>query len=139
MNDDIAVVALEADFNEVYHCDLRQLWVHNSGMTVRWVVDHFDHLPTTSRTKRHLIGEEASWSQQDHLMADVRDILLQNTYFTQITASKDIKQSGWSKIVDGIPKPPRRPGDEEPTPEFTPKDELVGLFGGGRKPRGRRK
>ena len=133
------MAALEADFWEYYHRDLRDLWKPNSGMTVRWVISHFRKLPPKSRVWKHLLGEKAEWGYEEHLLADIRDIVARTSFLNAIEAHKGITDGNWNNIMRKLPDPPLRPGDEKPEIKFATKDELTQLFGGGMKPRGRRK
>lgn len=84
------------------------------------------------------MGDKAKWGYQEHLLADIRDYTVQANYFIAKNTSMKVSRSDWQTLVRGAPKPPLRPGDEEPEIQFATKDELRQLFGG-RKPRGRRK
>lgn len=119
---------MEADFTQYYQADLRDLWRPDSGMTVRWVIVHLMELPDDSRIKKHYGGEHAIFSLNDHLTADIRDLLLNVQYFTAVGALKDMKQSQIQKIVRGSPERPPRPGEIEPEPKFATKEELLMLF-----------
>lgn len=102
------------------------------------MISLFEQLPTSSRIKRHLIGEKADWGYTEHLLADIRDLQLQGTFFGMLAAQSGFsKPSDWTKALQKVPTAPLRPGDEKPEIEFATKDELRMLFGG-RKPRGRR-
>lgn len=108
------MAALEADFTQYYRADLRDLWRPGSGMTYRWVISHWKQLPEGARTWRVIVGERARWTEEKHLLADIRDFLVRTTYFGGIAAAKDLNQSALDKINEHIPKPARRPGDPEP-------------------------
>jgi hypothetical protein len=97
-------------------------------MTVRWVVSHLEELPDESRLKRALRGEAGQFDQKDHLIADVRDALLMISYFSSIGAMSGLKRTDQDKVLRGLPKTPRRPGDPEETIEFATKEELEMLF-----------
>lgn len=132
--------ALEADFWEYFHRDLRDLWRPNSGMGPRWVISHFHQLPPSSRVMKYLIGEAAQWGQQEHLLADIRDSNFILTYVTQYLLAAQLSKPGsFEEIMNEAPELPLRPGDEPKKPvELATRDELLQLFGGGGKPpRGR--
>jgi hypothetical protein len=133
------VIALESDLKEYYHCDLRDLWVKGSGVTVRWVVSKIDRLAQRpdSALFRHVGGDRALWDKKDHLLADNRDLLRAIQYLTLYLVQAQFGKAS-KKIFDNMPEPPLRPGDEPPKIEFATKDELFQLFGKG-KPRGRKK
>lgn len=97
-------------------------------MTVRWVVVHLVELPMDSRIKKHYGGEKAIFDIRDHLIADVRDLLVINSYFSQIAAMKNMKKSEQQKIIRGMPKRIPRPGEEPPKPRMATPEELAMLF-----------
>ncbi len=120
---------MEADFTQYYQADLRELWRDGSGMTVRWVIVHLMELPMESRIKKHYAGDQGIFSVNDHLTADIRDLLLQIQYLSMITAMKDFKQSQQQKVLRSAPKRLPRPGDPEPEkPKMASKEELKALF-----------
>src|SRR5690606_39416592 len=97
-------------------------------MTVRWVVAHLMELPDSSRIKKHCADDKAVFDLKDHLIADVRDLLLVNNYFTAVAAMKEMKSSQQQKIARGMPKRPPRPGDEKEKPRMATSEELKMLF-----------
>lgn len=133
------MAALEDDLWVFRHRDLRDLWIPKSGMTVRWVISAIQQLLKQEKSllRRHLLGDQAEWGGQQHLTADVRDLLLQVAYFSMVNCQSNLKRSQWDQVVRDMPTAPLRPGDEPRELEFADKDELIMLFGNG-KPRGRR-
>jgi hypothetical protein len=87
------------------------------------------NLPEDSRLRKELIGEASLFDIQSHLLADIRDILNVEAYFSGISATKDLKKSQVNKVHRGIPKRIRRPGDPEPEVHFATPEELAMLFG----------
>lgn len=116
LRDDDAVEALEADFRQFYSgLDLRDLWRPGSGMNYRVVISLWKRLPQDARIWEALVGERARWTEEKHLLADIRDFCMRTMYFSSIAAAKDLNQTALGQINDHAPKPPRRPGDPEPT------------------------
>lgn len=82
-----------------------------------------------SRIKKHYAGEQGIFSIQEHLLADLRDILMQVQYMTMVGSMKDFKQSQQQKVLRGAPKRFKRPGDPEPEkPPMASAQDLKKLF-----------
>lgn len=135
------MVALESDLREFYHRDLVDLWRPNTGVTVRWVISRIESLMGRKESQlfRHLAGDSGIWGYEEHLLADIRDISASSRYLTLQLVAANFKQTDLDKILQGQPTPPLRPGDEPEEIKFATKDELLQLFNGGGKPRGRHK
>lgn len=97
-------------------------------MTIRWVITHLLELPNESRIKKHYAGEKGLFGVQEHLLADLRDMLNCVQYFSAVTAVKEMKQGQVQKIARGAPKRSPRPGDEPEEISFATRDELKMLF-----------
>ncbi len=95
---------------------------------MRWVIVHLMELPENSRIKKHYQGESSVFEVRDHLLADIRDLLLGNQYFTFVGACKEMKPAQQQKVVRGYPKRLPRPGEEPEEKRFATKEELQMLF-----------
>lgn len=107
-------------------------------MTVRWVITHLLELPIESRTKQAIGGDAAAFGYQEHLLADLRDLLLVTQYFTAVAASKGLTKSEQQKMMRGMPNRIRRPGEPEEKPRMATPEELAAMFNANKKALARR-
>lgn len=100
-------------------------------MTVRWVADHLEQLPSDSRIAKHFLDDPLN--QTEHLLLDLLDGMNKVVYTTTITAAytsnRESKGGGWKKHSQKMPKPIPRPTlglkkKEEEKPRFLSGREL---------------
>jgi hypothetical protein len=104
---------LLADLRQYYDTDLRDFWREGSGLSLLVLISYLFHLPVDSRVMQKL-GDQR-FNRQEHLQADILDALMQICYFTSVNANVQIRDGkSYKKVLDGAPKPLRRPGDPEP-------------------------
>lgn len=97
---------IEADFRQYYSCDLRDLWVDESPVTVRWVIDMIDELPYDSRFVKDLRNDPLNGS--DNLQLMIVDALNQILFQSSLSAAADLGKE-YKKYVKKAPKPIERP------------------------------
>ncbi len=116
--------ALEADFRQYYHADLRDIFDPDSGMTVRWVLDMLIELPVDSRFSKNMRNDPLDVN--DGLLLEVINQLNQVFYQTSLSASAAIGKS-YKKYMKDAPKPIEHPKiveEKKEKPKFLTGKEL---------------
>ena len=138
MRDEELRDALEADFQQYYGTDLRDLYRVNSRLTLRRAVVFTATLPGESRVMR--IVRNDVLDQKEHLLLTLSDYLQSIDFSTQVAARAAVDADNAS-IFDQMPVPMDRPKlrtieeifeaevVEDELPPFTTGRELAANFG----------
>jgi hypothetical protein len=120
---------LEADFRQIYHADLRDLFDEDSEMTIRWVIDMIDELPSDSRFAKELRNDPLS--VMEHYQLETVDVINQLLYQASLSAAAALGKE-YKNYANKAPKPVDRPKihepEEKPKQRFATIHELRDMF-----------
>jgi len=98
----------EADLRSEYNFDLGDFYKEDSEVSVRWLVNKLSYLPQTSRLVSYI--SEDAFSQEDHLLTSILDVLDHIHFQTAISAAATLGSDQWKSIQEDAPTGRLRPG-----------------------------